>query len=443
MSILAFRAVPPPPPHQMMLFLLQAGVLLALAFCLGRLAVWCGLPAVVGELATGVLLGPAVLGATAPGVAAWLLPARADQAHLLDALSQFAVLLLVGVAGAHLDPRLIRRRRGVLVSVGSLGLLVPFALGVAAGCLVPVSLLGGGSHRATFALFLGVALSVSAIPVVAKSLSDMNLLHRDVGQLIMACAAVEDAAAWFLLSLVSSMAAGSFGLGDTALAAARLTGFVAVAVVARPLVRRLFRRLDRSGDSGPVSALAVTVILLSGAAAQALELESVFGAFVAGLLIASAVDPLRLTALREVTLAVLAPLFLACAGLRADLTALRDPGVALTGAVLLVLAMAGKLAGASLGARLSGLSRWEGVAIGAGLNARGAVEIVVAGVGLRLGVLTTATYTVVVLIAVLTSVTAPLLLRRAMTRVEKTAEEELREADALLSAEDGERGGVT
>ncbi|MEV6116075.1 cation:proton antiporter [Streptomyces sp. NPDC052109] len=443
MSTLASGAAPPLPPHQVMLFLLQAGVLLALAFCLGRLAGRWGLPAVVGELATGVLLGPTVLGAAAPDAAAWLLPARAEQAHLLDALGQFAVLLLVGVAGAHLDPRLIRRRRGLLLRVGVSGLLIPLGLGVAAGYLVPLSLVGDGTHRTTFALFLGVALSVSAIPVIAKTLSDMNLFHRDVGQLIMASAAVDDAVAWFLLSLVSAMAAGSLSLAATGVAAARLTGFVAVAVAARPLVRGLFRRLDRGGDSGPVSAVAVIVILLSGAAAQALSLEAVFGAFVAGLLIASAVDPRRLSALRDVTLAVLAPLFLACAGLRADLTALRDPRVALTGLVLLVLAMAGKLAGASLGARLSGLSRWEGVAIGAGLNARGAVEIVVAGVGLRLGILTTTTYTLVVLIAVLTSVAAPVLLRRAMARVEKTADEELREADAALPAEDGERGGVT
>ncbi|WP_406211357.1 cation:proton antiporter [Kitasatospora sp. NBC_01560] len=433
MTALAFTPAPSLTSHQVLVFLLQLGILLLVALCLGRLANRFGLPAVVGELATGVLLGPSVFGAVAPGLAGWLLPATAGQAHLLDAVAQFAVLLLVGVAGAHLDLKLLRRRRGVVVRVGLGSLVIPLALGFACGWLVPRALVGEGAQRPAFALFLGVALSVSAIPVIAKTLSDLNLLHRDVGQLTLAAAAVDDAVGWFLLSLVSAMAAGSLGPARVGLAVLYLTGFVAVAaLIGRPLVRRVLRTAARTGDTGAVSGIVVVVVLLCAAAGQALALEAVFGAFVAGVLISSAIEARLLAPLRAVTVTVLAPLFLANAGLRIDLGALRDPAVLLTGVGLLLLATLGKFAGAYLGARSSRLTRWEGLAIGAGLNARGAVEIVVASVGLRLGILTTATYTIVVLIAVLTSVMAPPLLRWSMKRVEQNADEHLRAADAGL-----------
>ncbi|MGW0551032.1 cation:proton antiporter [Streptomyces altiplanensis] len=429
MRALELATAPPLTTHQVQLFLLQLGVLLLLALCLGRLAVRCGLPAVVGELSTGILLGPSVFGLLAPEAAARLLPAQPGQAHLLDAVAQFAVLMFVGVAGAHLDLGMVRRRRGVMLKVSLGSLLIPLGLGVGAGFLIPRTLMGEGAQRPVFALYLGVALSVSAIPVIAKTLADMRLLHRDVGQLTLASAALTDAVSWFLLSLVSTMAVGALAPGDIALAVLSLTGFVAAAAFAgRPLVRWVMRRAGRTGDPVPVAAAAAVVVLLSAAASQALELEAVFGAFAAGVLLSQAVDRRLLAPLRSVTLAVFAPLFLATAGLRIDLTALADPVVLVTGLVVLALASLGKLAGGYLGARSGGLGHWEGIAIGAGLNARGAVEIVVAAVGLRLGLLTTATYTIVLLIAVATSLMAPPLLRRAGARIEQTAEEVLREA---------------
>jgi Kef-type K+ transport system membrane component KefB len=431
--------------HQVLVFLLQLGTLLLVALCLGRLARRIGLPAVVGELTTGVLMGPSVLGWAAPDAAGWLLPARADQAHLLDAVSQLAVLLLVGITGAQLDLTLIRRRRGVVTRVGAGGLLVPLALGFGAGWVLPARLLGDGTNRLTFAVFMGVALCVSAIPVIAKTLSDMRLLHRDLGQLTLAVAAIDDAVGWFLLSLVSTMAVTSLQPGGVALSAAFLVGFVLLAVVVgRPLVRLAMRAAARSGESGPAAATAVVLIVLGAAAGHALNLEAVFGAFVVGVLISGVrpADRALLAPLRTVSVSVLAPIFLANAGLRIDLGALWDPGVALAAVSMLVLATAGKFAGAYLGARLSRLDRWQGLALGAGLNARGVIEVVVATVGLRLGVLTTAAYTIVVLIAVLTSVMAPPMLRWAMARQEQNAEERLREEE-LASWDAPARPAVT
>jgi Kef-type K+ transport system membrane component KefB len=192
----------------------------------------------------------------------------------------------------------------------------------------------------------------------------------------------------------------------------------------------VFRLAARSSDPGASSAAAVVVILAGAAITQSLGLEAVFGAFVAGILIGSpgVVDSTRLAGLRSTVLWVLAPIFLATAGLRMDLTALRDPFILGAALIVLSIAIIGKFAGAYLGARVSGLSRREGLALGAGMNARGVVEVVVAMVGLRLGVVSPATYTIIILVAIVTSLMAPPLLRLAMAGIDHTADEHVREA---------------
>jgi Kef-type K+ transport system membrane component KefB len=351
--------------------------------------------------------------------------------HLLEAVSQLGVLLLVGITAAQLDSSMVLRRGATAVRISLAGLLVPLAFGVGLGLVLPDALLSSTTHRAWFAAFLGIAMSVSAIPVIAKVLTDMHLLHRDVGQLTLAAGTVDDAVGWFLLSVISAVVTSGVRSGRILVSLACLLVFLAaVAVVGRPLLRLIVRPVARSGDPGPAVATAVIVILLGAAATQALGFEPVFGAFVAGVTLGSAhvIDPTRLAPLRTVVLSVLAPIFLATAGLRMDLNELGAPVVLLSGAAVLVIAFAGKYAGAYIGARASRLSRWEALALGAGMNARGVIEVIVALVGLRLGVLTPAMYTVVVLVAVVTSLMAPPLLRVAMARVDSNAEEQLRAA---------------
>src|SRR6266511_226084 len=333
----------------LLVFLLALVVLLLLARLLGSLAERLGLPAIVGELMTGVVLGPSLLGHLAPGVSGWMLPAKPDQMHLIDAVGQLGVLLLVGITGTHLDVGLLRRQAFTATAVSVCGLVVPLSLGVAMGLLVPASLTSNGrSGHWVFAVFLGVAMCVSAIPVIAKTLSDMRLLHRNVGQLTLAAGMIDDAVGWLLLSVVSAAATVGVSAGRVGLTLAYLVGFVAV---------------------------------------------------------------------------------LATAGLRMDLTALARPAVAVTAVAVLAVAIAGKFVGAYTGARLSRLSPWEGLALGAGMNARGVIEVIVALIGLRLGVLNTATYTIVVLVAIVTSLMAPPLLRLAMARVASNEDERLRKID--------------
>ncbi|GIJ76515.1 Kef-type K+ transport system, membrane component KefB [Micromonospora phaseoli] len=435
-------------PHTLLVFLLQVSLLLFVALGLGRLAVRIGMPALVGELLTGVLLGPSLLGELAPGLLSWVLPADAGQLHLLDAVGQLGVLLLVGVTGVQLDLTMLRRRgaAGVKISLG--GLLLPLAMGIGAGFLVPTALLTENTERAVFALFLGVAMCVTAIPVIAKTLADMGLLHRDVGQLTLVAGMVDDAAGWFLLSVVSAAATTGVRADAVSLSLLHVVALlVAALLIGRPLVRWALALAGRAGDGGPRCTVAVIVILLGAATTQAMQMEAMFGAFIGGILVGQAraaepADPRPgrsllkdLVPLRTVVLSVLAPLFLATAGLRMDLTALADPKVLVTAVALLLVAIVSKFVGAYLGARASRLSHWEGIALGAGMNARGVVEVVIATAGLRLGVLSIATYTVIVLIAVVTSVVGPPILRWAMSRVEQTESESQREVD--LAARSG------
>ncbi|MCT9935405.1 cation:proton antiporter [Planotetraspora sp. A-T 1434] len=414
--------VPPLGAHSLLSFLLQVGVLLLVAVVLGRLAVRLKMPPVVGELCAGILLGPSLLQIVAPGAAGWLVPHDAEQFHLLDAIGQIGVLLLVGVTGSHLDLGLVRRRGATAVKISVSGLVVPLVLGVGTG-LLPSPLTDGSRDRTVFALFLAVAMCVSAIPVIAKTLFDMNLLHRDIGQLTLVAGVVDDVFGWVMLSIVSVMATTGLHAANVALSVAYVLGVLLfAAVVGRPLTRKIYQYAQ---GNAAVVGVTVILILLSAAGTQALGLEAAFGAFVAGILVGEwgKPDPAALAPLRAVVLAVLAPIFFATAGLRMNLTALARIEVLGAALVVLAVAVAGKFAGAYLGARASRLSSWEALALGAGMNARGVIEVIIATVGLRLGVLNSETYTIIILVAVVTSLMAPPILRVAMARIAPTAEE--------------------
>jgi Kef-type K+ transport system membrane component KefB len=418
--------------HQMLVFLLQIGLLLAVAVLLGRVAAHLGLPSIVGELATGVLFGPSLFGNLAPGLSHWLMPNDPGQVHLLSAVAQLGVLLLVAITGAHIDLGLIRRHGRAIGYVSAGSVLLPLALGVGLGFLLPDSLMAPGAHRTAFALFAGVAIAVSALPVIAKTLLDMGLLHRDVGQLIIGAAAISDIVGWLLLSIVSAMAVAGARIGLLTQTIGSLAGVLAFAVlVARPVARVVLRGTERSGQPELSAAVIVIMLTLAAAGTQALGMEPILGTFLGGVVIGSLGPHSRksLGSMRPFVMSALAPLFFATSGLQMDLSALARPALLLVTVVAVVVATAAKFAGGYLGARVGRLGHSEALAIGAGLNARGVVEIVIATVGLQLGVLTTSTYTVSILVAVLTSMMAPPFLRHAVQRIPRTAAEAERERE--------------
>lgn len=426
---LSAEPIAPMGGHQVLVFVTLAGLLLGSALLLGLLARRLGLPSVIGELCAGVLVGPSVVGALAPDVFAWLRLDQGAQLHLVEAVGHLGVLLLVGITGIGIDVGLLRRRAGTTAWVSTTALVLPLAAGVALGLVLPADLLGDGAERVPFAAFVGVALCVSAVPVIAKTLLDMRLLHRDIGQLIMGSATASDLVGWLLLSVVSAMATVGVRAANVLLPIAFIAGIVVVCLtVARPVVGHVLRLATRTRDQGVVTATVVLLVFVFAAGTQALHLEAVLGAMLGGMVIGSSkwLDRDMLTPLRTFVTAVLAPLFFATAGLRMDLTALARPEILGAAGLVLAVAVVTKFAGAYVGARTARLGRWEAVALGAGLNARGAIEVIIAMVGLQLGVLSTAMYTVIVLVAIVTSLTAPPMLRLAAGHLEVTAEEKAR-----------------
>lgn len=413
---------------QLLVFWLQLVALLAVARGLGGLLRRFGQPPVVGELAAGLVLGPSVLGELAPEAQAWLFPGDPVQAAVLGGVGWVGALLLLIVTGYETDLRLIRRLGPATARVSIASLVIPVLAGVGVGHAMPASFLGVDADRSVFALFMGVALGISSLPVIAKVLSDFDLMRRNVAQMIVAAAMANDLAGWVLLGVVSGLAlSGSVALGDLAITTIGLALFLAFAFgPGQRLVDAALRgvRVRRSGALG-AGGVVVLAGLVAGAITQGLGLEAVFGAFIAGILLGRSryQEHEAFSAVHTVTTAFLAPLFFASAGLRVDLALLAEREVWTWGLVVLATASVSKLAGAWIGARLAGLPWRERLALGAGLNARGAVEIVVATIGLTIGVLSPASYTVIVLMAMATSMMAPPLLRAALAGWKGSREE--------------------
>jgi Kef-type K+ transport system membrane component KefB len=229
--------------------------------------------------------------------------------------------------------------------------------------------------------------------------------------------------------MIAAMATSGVRAGDIVYSVGRLILIIVASIALRPAVDVVLRAAGRAPGDGPTVAVVAVLTLLASAATQAMGLEAVVGAFAAGIVISGcgALDRERLASLQTVVLMVLAPIFFATAGLRMDLSALVHPTVLLSGIAVLAVAILGKFAGAYAGARLTRLGHWEGLALGAGMNARGVIEVIIAMVGLRLGVLGPEMYTIIVLVAIVTSLMAPPILRSAMSKVEHTAEEQLRQ----------------
>lgn len=416
--MLCTSAVPLPPldEHELLVFWCQFLALLLAARTGGYLLRLVGQPRVVGELLAGVALGPSLLGQVWPQGSDWLFPADERQAGLLLGLAWLGIVLLLMTTGIETDLDAVRRRGRATATTAVGSLVVPFAAGLALGWWLPARFAGAEAGRWTFAVFMGIALAISSLPVAARILGDLGLLNRPLGQLVLTVAMTNDVVGWILLGVLAGVAErGSVSFGGLAIAVAG-TAVVTIVVLgfgARALDASLTAVQARDGGPAATASLVVLFTVAIGAATQAIGIEVVIGAFLAGIAIGRsrvAHEPI-LVHLDVVTSAVFAPLFFAVAGLRVDLTSLgrRD---AIVGVLLVVLvATAAKLLGSYAGARVGGLSRVDAFGAGAALNARGALEVVVATVGLSIGVLADAAYTAIVVMAIVTSASAGPLLR--------------------------------
>jgi Kef-type K+ transport system membrane component KefB/nucleotide-binding universal stress UspA family protein len=421
---------------------IQIAILLGTARLLGSLARRLGQPSVVGEIMAGVLLGPSLLSGLVPAVGQWILPQTAIQGHLLEVVGLIGVTLLLIVTGFETDLGLIRRRVGVAFGISAGGLSVTFASGFVLGNWLPDDLLVDPEQRTLFALFVATALSIAAIPVLAKVLIDLDVMRREIGQTMLATAMIDDITGWTMLGLVTALAAaGSLSGAIVAETVGWLVLFVvATATIGRWLVdKSLVFVQDRFHGQDMVLTLVIVLAFGWGAFSQALHLEAVIGAFAIGILFGRLP---RLPAdtvhkIESMAMGVFAPIFFAIAGLKVDIFSILEPRLLALTALVIGVATFGKVTGAYLGARLiSRQAHWPALAYGSGLNARGALEIIIASIGLSLGILSLEMFSIIVVMAVVTSLMAPVALRFCLARVAPQAEEEerLEKQQALKSS---------
>ncbi len=420
---------------QLLGFLLQLAVLLVTARALAEVMKRLGQAPVIGELLAGVVLGPSILGALWPEAHAFIFPASPTMSHLLEAFAWLGAILLVLYIGLEIDLDVLRQVGVRAPIISAMGILVPFPSGFLLGWFAPERYLAAPDQRLIFALFLAVALSVSAVPVIAKILIDFGLMRRELGLTILAAGIVDDSLGWLMLSVIAGLATrGVIGFGSVSLFVAEAALFVGFCYFVGFRLTAWFLRWvdDRIYVEHAKLTAIVGVTLLLAVVAQAIGLHAVFGAFAAGMMMGNSarVRTSDLEEIKGITLGMMAPLFFAYSGIRTDLSALRDP---LALFVVLAVACASKLIGCGLGGIFTGLRWREAVSVAIGMNARGGVGIIVALLGLSLGVLTPATYTIIVLVAIATSLMAPPLLNWSLRGIEYTpGESERMERDRLL-----------
>ncbi len=414
--------------HTVFIFLVQIAVLLAVARLLGELVQKLGQSAVIGELAAGVLLGPSFLGILFPEFHGKLFPKEQLQVDLLAAVSWIGVIFLLIVIGLETDLELIKRKGKKALSVSFGGILITFMTGFTLGWLLPEAYLVNKDQRLVFSLFMAVAMSISAVPVIAKVLLDMKLIRRDIGQVILAAGMTDDTIGWILLSVVAGMAAkGTVSGIDVLMSVFVAVGFIVFGLtIGTRVVSRIIAFVD-SFFGGVTNQFSTLLVLAFSAAAftHLMGIEAVLGAFIVGVLVGQSPRFKKEVghSLEITTSGFVAPIFFAAAGLRVDLVRLAEPEIFLVGVLVLAIACGGKFLGAFIGAWAAGFSFWERLALGSGMNARGAMEIIVATVGLGLGVLTLEMYSIIVMVAIITSLMAPPLLRWTLSNVSIGEEE--------------------
>ncbi|MBC7544701.1 MAG: cation:proton antiporter [Candidatus Sericytochromatia bacterium] len=369
-------------------------------------------PAVVGEIVAGLLIGPSLLGWLAPGVSAWVFPAAIMPG--LGLIAQVGINLFLFLVGVELDPARLRQSAKTAVAISHASIVVPFVLGAGLALgLFPVFGVGTVSFG-VFALFMGVAMAITAFPVLARILTDRSLHRTPIGEMALTCAAINDVTAWCVLALIVGIAqSNTQGLGPMALG---MAGYVAVMM---GLVRPWLARLAPAGrPQHPVTAsvqVAVLVgLLLSAAATEAIGLHALFGGFFFGVLVPadSALAHAVQQRWHDLIGILLLPVFFALTGLKTSIGLVTGVDQWLWCAAIIVVASIGKFGGTYLAARLTGKTARQGAALGVLMNTRGLMELVVLNIGLELGVISPTVFAMMVLMAVVTTLaTSPLLVR--------------------------------
>jgi K+:H+ antiporter len=385
--------------------LLALVVVILTARAVGAVFGWLRQPPVIGEVIAGILLGPSLFGRLAPDASSYVF--RPEILPALGVLAQIGVILFIFLVGMELDTDLIRERSPSAATISVASMTTAFALGSVLALWLYPRLSSSDVPFSLFTLFLGLAMSVTAFPVLVRILTDRGIQKTEVGALAISCASVDDVAAWCLLAFVSSVSGARFA-GAWSTVGLTLAYVVLMIVVARPLVRSLVFRQERLGVSTQTSlGLMVLAMLMSALATEWIGIHALFGAFLLGAVIPhdSRLAQELGRKLQDFVVVLFLPTFFAFTGLRTELHLVRggEWGLCL---VIILIACLGKFGGTALASRMSGFDWRDSVALGALMNTRGLMELIVLNVGLDQGVISSTLFSMMVVMAVVTTVAA-------------------------------------
>jgi Kef-type K+ transport system membrane component KefB len=384
--------------------LLQLVVIVVIARLVGALFRRFGQPEVVGEMFAGLALGPSLLGSMVPKVSEFVFP-KASLMNL-SLLSQIGIVLFMFVVGMELDTRLLKQKARTAILVSHVSIFVPFVLGTASALLLFNNYRGPSTGFLPFALFMGISMSITAFPVLARILRERGMTGTELGNTAITCAAVDDVTAWCALAFIVAISKAQTLSGSVLTLVLALLFMTVAFGVLRPLLQKMADRLEdvATPTSGAI-VTALVCVFFCALCTEAIGIHALFGAFVAGVVMPK--DPDFRHYLRErleyFSTLFLLPVFFAFTGLRTQVGLLSGTADWLICAYLLFIAVAGKMGGSTLAARITGLSWKESLTLGALMNTRGLMELIALNIGLDLGVLSPKIFAMLVIMALLTT----------------------------------------
>jgi Kef-type K+ transport system membrane component KefB len=393
------------------ILLLQIIVIIAAARLVASIFRRIGQPPVMGEMVAGILLGPSVLGLLSPHTMAFLFPPASMST--LGLLSQIGVVLFMFIVGMELDIQHLREKAAAAIMISHASIMVPFLLGTSLSLILYGPLAPADTSFTAFALFIGIAMSITAFPVLARILEDRGLAETRLGSIAIACAAIDDVTAWCILAIVIAIVK-STGVGGSIVTIALVLAFVSVMLllIKAPIGRLITRRVENQTHVKGLLAGILAFVLACAWFTESIGIHALFGAFLAGVIMPSAGGVRRFLRerLEAFGSAALLPLFFVFTGLRTEIRLINDwSSWSICGAIIMV-AVVGKLGGSMLMARWTRMSWRESYAIGVLMNTRGLIELVVLNIGYDLGILSARIFVMMVIMALVTTfMTAPLL----------------------------------
>jgi len=390
--------------HSFAIFLLQIICIILVARLFSWLVIKIKQPTVIGEIIAGIVLGPSLVGLIFPDFFGFIFPS--NSLSNLHFLSQVGLILFMFIVGMELDLQVLKRQSKAAVIISHASIIFPYFLGVALAYFLYLEFAPKNVDFTSFALFMGIAMSITAFPVLARIVQERGMTKSSVGLTVITCAAVDDISAWCLLAIVIAIVkAGGIGGG---LATILMSGvyILFMLFVARPLLQRLANRyFTRETVNKPVVAFVFVILLISAFLTETIGIHALFGAFVAGIIIPTNLEFRRVITekIEDVSLVLLMPLFFFFFCLCSQIVLLNTTHLCLICFLVIIVAVVGKFIGSALAARIVGKSWKDSLIIGALMNTRGLMELVVLNIGYDLGVLSSEIFTILVLMALITT----------------------------------------